>query len=225
MASQKFSDWFAGSKVVDAAGQPLPVYHGTGARIDQNFAFSPRFIGQHGSSEGYGFYFSSDHATAAGYEKDGGATLECFLSIRKPLPLGRKRFTRAQLRKILKAAVALEIEQSGGEIEDYRDSFISNYADTYSSSFAAALAEAAEMEWEGSDTAVDQISSIANAAGDVQLIARAVRQATGYDGIVADGYEDRGQAGGKIYIAWFPGQIKAVANSGTWDAQDERIFH
>lgn len=225
MANQNFERWFAGSSVVDAAGKPLPVYHGTGASVDENFSFNPRFIGQHGASEGYGFYFSSDRATAAGYEKDGGATLECFLSLQKPLPMNRKRFTRAQLVKILKTAVKLEIAQSGGEIEDYRDSFLSNYADTYSLSFSAALTEAADMLFGGNDIAIDQIAELANVAGDKILIARAVQAATGYDGIVADGYSDMGQAGGQIYIAWFPAQIKAVANAGTWDAQDNRIYH
>lgn len=225
MKNGNFEKWFAGSKVIDGTGQPLRVYHGTGASVSHDFAFNPRFMGQHGSSEGYGFYFSSDRATADGYQKDGGATLECFLSVKRPLPLRQKRFTKAQLTKILKATVELEIASSDGEIEDFRDSFLSNYADTYSISFRAALSEAAEMEWDGSDTAVDQIASIANAAGDKTLIARAVQKALGYDGIVANGYDDLGQGGGQIYIAWFPEQIKAVANSGAWDAQDARIYH
>lgn len=50
-----FAHWFKGSKVVDADGAPLVLYHGTRASFD---AFSYARIGQHGCAEGAGFYFT-----------------------------------------------------------------------------------------------------------------------------------------------------------------------
>ena len=76
--------WFAGSKVVDAAGRPLVVYHGTAADVQ---AFSEEHFGEgDGNADwGDGFYFTDAPHVASGYAQgDGGNVMPVFLKITNP---------------------------------------------------------------------------------------------------------------------------------------------
>lgn len=222
--SAAFKKWFGKSKVVDEHGAPLIVYHGTGATVGDDFGFDYKFLGKNGSAEGYGFYFTSNLNTAQGYQEEGGSLVKVYLALQKPMPVKQKPFSKAVLKKILKRAVEKEIEQFPDETPDYRDSFLSNYTDTYDMSFDRALNEAVNMIHD-SETALEQIAEIANASGNKRGTAEAVRDVTGYDGIFANGYGDKGLEGGKIYVAWFPEQAKSIQNKGTWNPDDPRILY
>lgn len=222
--SAAFKKWFGKSKVVDEHGAPLIVYHGTGATVGDDFGFDYKFLGKNGSAEGYGFYFTSNLNTAQGYQEEGGSLVKVYLAMQKPMPVKQKPFSKAVLKKILKRAVEKEIEQFPDETPDYRDSFLSNYTDTYDMSFDRALNEAVNMIHD-SETALEQIAEIANASGNKRGTAEAVRDVTGYDGIFANGYGDKGLEGGKIYVAWFPEQAKSIQNKGTWNPDDPRILY
>ncbi|WP_454727730.1 MULTISPECIES: ADP-ribosyltransferase-containing protein [Cupriavidus] len=90
-----FRAWFDRSAIVDDAGGPLVVYHGTQADVS---AFAEAFFGD-GADQyrnmgdwGDGFYFSNDRAAASAYairagESDGiGANvMPVYLSIQKPI--------------------------------------------------------------------------------------------------------------------------------------------
>lgn len=68
--------WFDGSKVVDSKGQPLKVYHGTGADFD---SFDTKGLGSH---------FTQDPAVAnkfAADHPDGGRVVPVYLNIKNPL--------------------------------------------------------------------------------------------------------------------------------------------
>lgn len=80
------------SKVVDANGEPLVVYHGT----EKNFwAFSDQQIGSHTDAGheggvglwGRGHYFTSDRSEAEGYVRGNpdGRTMAVYLNIRNPM--------------------------------------------------------------------------------------------------------------------------------------------
>lgn len=223
-----FGDWEKGakksSKVLDENGEPIVVYHGTGADVGKDFAFNYSFIGSHGSAEGYGFYLTTDKDTAEGYKgRDSGTVISSFLNVRKPLDVNAKGLTKTQLKKVINRIVELQLEEDD-DIEDPRDSFISDYSDTYGQHFSRAVNEAVEMIFEGSDTAIDHISELANSSGNKEIVARAVRDTLGYDAVISHGYGGRGEGGGTIYVAWFPESIKSVENVGTWDSGDKRIF-
>ena len=47
-----FKEWFGNSKVVDEAGKPLKVYHGTPAKNVENWAFDPDRVSRHGRPAG-----------------------------------------------------------------------------------------------------------------------------------------------------------------------------
>ncbi|AOS80267.1 hypothetical protein Q5W_15460 [Hydrogenophaga sp. PBC] len=87
--SPEFKAWFGDSKVVDADGKPLVVYHGTRADFD---TFSPEATmsaGRVESEYGRAFYFTTDPATAESYgesaRQDGAhRVLPVYLSLRNP---------------------------------------------------------------------------------------------------------------------------------------------
>lgn len=81
-----FRAWFGDSKVVDENGQPLVVYHGTGADIS---AFDPARIGAttDDGDFGAGFYFTTDQGVASSYagEQPGSNVVPVLLSLQNPL--------------------------------------------------------------------------------------------------------------------------------------------
>lgn len=213
----EFRAWFGDSKVVDEAGKPLVVYHGTKSPTE-DMAFDFSKIGSNGRSEGAGFYFTTDQNIAAGYAD--GRLLETWLAIKKPMPLKQKGWAAPTLRKILKRAAELEAEADGSDI---RDGFLSNFADTYGQGVSAAISEAARLV--GADErAVDQMGGLVGAGLSPEHVNRAVVEVTGFDGIVSNGFGDEGGKGGTIYVAFLPEQIKSINNRGTFDPNDPNIL-
>ncbi len=101
--SPQFKRWFRNSKVVDASGAPLRVFHGGAADIK---AFDKSFIGKNFGVDDEGFFFTTntshsvawyggsdyrvydDMYSAGAYAKNAdGATYPCFLRIENPLYL------------------------------------------------------------------------------------------------------------------------------------------
>jgi molybdopterin converting factor small subunit len=86
--SKAFRDWFGGSKVVDAKGKPLVVYHGTQADITRFDAAAPR--ARIAFDDAQGFYFTADQDLATRYAGmsragSGGANvMPVYLSIKNP---------------------------------------------------------------------------------------------------------------------------------------------
>ena len=84
--SPEFKAWFGDSKVVDSAGKPLKVYHGTSAEFEQ---FNLGYFGL--NDKGYlgdGFYFGSQTvASAYGTKGDGGRVIPAYLSLKKPFEI------------------------------------------------------------------------------------------------------------------------------------------
>lgn len=217
----EFRNWFGESKVVDGEGKPLVVYHGSRSKFD---TFDVTKAGENGAAEGYGFYFTDDESTARGYMPPGGSLTAAFLRMERPMPFDQRTFSIAQLRKII--GLIVDAEVSEGEIDDYRDSFLSNFVDTYSNSRERAIDAVAQQIREGNERAVDAIAELANVSGDKAAVFQAVTDVTGFDGVVSNGYGNNGQGGGTIYVAWNPTQIKsATANRGTFDPNDPSILN
>lgn len=214
--TEAFKKWFGdwendpenASKVVDKDGKPLVVYHGSG----QNFnIFETKKEYRTGSSKGYGFYFTDNKSIAKGYQKKGGKLFEVYLSIKKPLDVNAKPFSRKQLTRLVRSVVSTEIEEYP-EVKTYKDGFLSNIVDTYSTSLSAAINEAVDM-LPNNDDAIAQISVIANILGSEQTTFKAVTKALGYDGVYVKDFQN---GEGDVYLAWYPTQIKsATENVGT----------
>ena len=84
--SKAFKDWFGESKVTDAGGKPLVVYHGTGSDFD---AFDLRQTGKVYSQGEHAFFFTSEKKTAENYAIIAGGkkgkVLPVYLSIKNPI--------------------------------------------------------------------------------------------------------------------------------------------
>jgi len=79
-----FKRWFGDSKVVDADGEPLVVYHGTRTSFD-SFKLGEGLVTDFGRY-GKGFYFTPDTRYANAYTRNapGGNVMPVFLSIKNP---------------------------------------------------------------------------------------------------------------------------------------------
>lgn len=108
-----FKRWFGDSKVVDADGKPLVVYHGTAADFD---AFDPSRTGEASDMGFYGpgSYFTSDPAAASRYAKratwatgqdrsDGGRLVPVYLSVQNPFITNEEMLEDAELERIRRA--------------------------------------------------------------------------------------------------------------------------
>lgn len=95
--SKAFRDWFADSKVMDSAGNPVKVFHGTNTDFS---AFSNEKIGNRTGNKTAtgGHFFSSNPEIAAIFAGEGKAVFEganvrpAYLSMRAPLDLPAARF-------------------------------------------------------------------------------------------------------------------------------------
>ena len=211
----EFKAWFGDSKVVDDQGKPLVVYHGTRAQFS---VFDYSKIGEQGRAEGAGFYFTNSKKVAAGY----GSPMEVFLSINKPLPYAAKGFSKPTVQKIVQRVAAIEAKAEGNDIAD---GFLSNFGDVRSEGLPAVVREAAKMI-AADETALDQLSGIVGSGVNAKFVNEATRDVTGYDGVVADGFSDAGGGDNRIFVAFFPEQIKsATGNRGTYDPNDPSILN
>lgn len=84
----EFKNWFGGSKVVDADGKPLVVYHGGAKGIT---AFDPARIGENFGYDKEGFFFTTEKSNipggAANYAGKEGEVYPVYLSIKNPYTL------------------------------------------------------------------------------------------------------------------------------------------
>ena len=81
--TEAFKRWFGDSKVVDATGEPLVVYHGTDKDFTTFDAEKPKTSG---AMHGKGFYFA-DAATASSYAdtpSGGGLVMPVYLKMERP---------------------------------------------------------------------------------------------------------------------------------------------
>lgn len=91
----EFKAWFGDSKVVDAAGEPRVVYHGTNVDFE---TFSEGKVGSSWDAGklGRGFYFSTDSRLAGSYAQnakaktrdDAASIMPVYLSLQNPLEIG-----------------------------------------------------------------------------------------------------------------------------------------
>lgn len=81
----EFKRWFGDSKVVDAQGRPLVVYHGTGSDVGAFSSAAPTATDKGGW--GRGFYFAADPGYAAVYARKGAApnVMPVYVSLRNPI--------------------------------------------------------------------------------------------------------------------------------------------
>jgi hypothetical protein len=197
MDNPNFARWFGASKAVDEAGNPLVLYHGSGAkRISE---FKPQLIGSANDTGFYGrgYYFAADPALARDYVPlSGGAVHETHLSIQHPFiwDLSTPQAQAATIARVKAILPEAEITTTGIRVPDSR----------------GATSKTGAAEW---TRALQQ-------AGHDGVF---VMSPKNYEAYQSGDWGNVGQEIGEA-VAFDPRQIKsATSNRGTFDPNDPRI--
>ena len=200
------------SKVVDENGEPMVAYHGSNNEFTK---FDTARIGSStGTSDGRGFYFTTDKDYANSFGKDGNI-LSVFLNIDNPLSLKEKTITKRQLFDIIKRIDEKEVAADG---EHW---FISNYANYYDVGIDGAIREAAESEYPYSDNDVELVNSLISASGNFKDVVNSVYEITGKSSEIVPK-----ENGTVHYVVTNPNQIKsATGNNGNFSTTEDDILY
>lgn len=130
--TSEFKQWFGESKVVDDAGQPMRVYHGTASEMD---AFDVEGLSGVNFKQGEGFVFftdkpdaypssASDYAKQAAGNRQGANIIPAFVKLEKPLTINADGYYNAV------AAFDKQVEKIREQVKtgDY-DGVIVRYSD------------------------------------------------------------------------------------------------
>jgi GNAT superfamily N-acetyltransferase len=208
----EFRTWFGGSKVVDEAGEPMVVYHGTPGDFDEFDTYGKM---AHFGSAGQANIRLKDlelrnreEAGEAGLWRgrakgDLGSVVPVYLSIKNPLAMK----DIGQWDSSLKLAEELsEIFPDGNAASSLFE--IANEAASLRRSF-------------------ESFEDFAKSADNLELLDEMVDllKAEGYDGITYRNLVEKvdWEEGGSAFIAFEPTQIKSKFNIGTFDPDDPRI--
>lgn len=203
-------EYFAESKVRNEDGRLKTVYHGTGADFN---TFSYDYMGQHGSMEGQGFYFTDSRSMAGGYQRDGGRVMEGYLNIRKPLSDSEVTLTKAQLKKLIQALdptgddVVLNYDPQGGMGYPSKAWYNRSLAATVNAIF------------DSNDSDSEILADLANSGAGTETVVKTAREVLGYDGYIVQGkYDDA-----DVYVAFESNQFKSVDNTSPTSDPDIRF--
>ena len=216
--TENFKKWFGdwendpknASKVVDENGEPMVVYHG--GTVENEFSFE--FMGRHGTSEGYGFYFAKNKKQALGYEETTkGRLVEAFLNIRKFASNDAITITRAQYKKVLKGLLSIDKES------------LANYGYDIYTDGEYRVIESAMTEYDSSESDTSVIAGLANSgAGTTGDVIDLFRKISGVQGVSTYSGTSAQAGVNEIYVVFSPNDIKsATANVGTFDAENADI--
>lgn len=200
LQSDAFKRWFGDSKVVDEAGNPLVVYHGTTADFE---AFKPNV--RKGEQLGFGIHFAVDSDFAARYASDpevarkgkNSRVVSAYLSIKNPLKAD-------QLVREGSPEFALAKKLAGSKLYTSKDengipsAWMQNAIDYTSPARAEKLIRDAGFD-------------------GMEYEAKVGSLAVGGRGMSVTGKS-------RSYIVFEPTQIKSVNNTGTFDPADPRIL-
>lgn len=200
------------SKVVDENGEPMVVYHGSNNEFTK---FDTARIGSStGTSDGRGFYFTTDKDYAYSFGKDGNV-LSVFLNIDNPLSLKEKTITKQQLFNIIKRIDEKEVAADG---EHW---FISNYANYYDVGIDGAIREVAESKYPYSDNDVELVNSLISASGNFKNVVSSVYEITGKSSEIVPK-----ENGTVHYVVTNPNQIKsATGNNDNFSTTEDDILY
>lgn len=192
-----FKKWFGDSKVVDDAGKPLPMYHGTSASEKGDaFRFFDTYASNYGLM-GMGGYFTADPAVASSYTKkgrgDAPSVYQVYLSIKNPIDMEAKADVAAWKKRF-------------DDVEAFHEGGATN--ESWFRAAEASLADQDLPSYEGAEIMQDGL------------------RAMGFDGITHMG-GSRVQKDGprhRVYVAFDPEQVKsATGNNGDFDGGNPNI--
>lgn len=192
-----FSKWFGASKVVDAQGQPLRMFHGTNkSQGGDAFTQFDTYASNYGLM-GMGGYFTADPAVASSYTSkgkgDAPTVYPVYLSIQNPVDMNAEADPAAW-------------KQAFPGVEDFHEGGTSN--ESWYRAAEDLMADEGIPLYEGAERMQDGL------------------RAMGHDGIthLGGGRRDSASVRHRVYIAFDPEQIKsATGNAGSFDPDSADI--
>lgn len=184
----EFKAWFGDSKVVDANGRPLVLYHGTNKTVDGKEFHSFDTYGSNYGLMGRGGYFTDNPEVASSYTNKGRGeaprVYPAYLSLENPIDMDAQ-------------ANIGEWERAFPGVVEFHDGGTTN--ESWYRAAEDLFAEEGVPEWEGAEAIQDGLRTM------------------GYDGITHRGGGRRGNIDHQVYVAFDPSQIKsAIGNRGTF---------
>lgn len=186
--SPAFQRWFKGSKVVDASGQPLKVYHGTKADIE---VFKAE--GGTGKTFGTGSFFTANPKIAGTYVPyQGGSIYPVYLRILKPfvVDVGGSNWNSVKREK--------SFIPNDDDVDDHNPDLWDHFGFPY----------------DEEEASTDDIAVNARLAGYDGVIIQNVKDRGGFRH--SDSYKNGRNS--TIYVAFTPNQVKSVFNREFSDA-------
>ena len=212
-------EYFKDSKVRDDNGNLLVVYHGSPAKFT---VFNHKYLNTNGNSHGRGFYFTEKKSLAEGYERKSGQLMQGYLNITNPLSEDKVTIKRSDFIKLIKATCNAEAQEyvKDGDYDNVqealRDTWISNYVDTYNTNMNDAYREVANTIYSANTNDVELIAELTN-AGRNDIVLRLTHDILGYDGVIytaADGTHE--------FVSLVSEQFKDVNNTNPTTDPDIR---
>lgn len=217
------------SKIRGQDGRLAPVYHGTRAmfwRFD-----SSAQGGVNGTQEGFGIYTSDNPEVTAAY---GDRQLKMFANITNPATSTEKTITQKTLSSLIKSTCEREAGKlvADGEYDSVRDAlrdtWVSNYTDTYRSSMAQVYRDVAQSILDMKDSDMDVIQEVMSGMGirdyadASDFYENSLIPVTGIDGFVTQWENREGGTPSNIILALNSNQLKS-ADAITRDDSGEVI--
>jgi hypothetical protein len=242
-AYQNFVRWFGDSKVVDAEGKPLVVYHGTQS-ADPFEIFRPSPVEQgRPIDQSVGVHFAVDKKIGEFFGRDGGRVLTVYLGLQNPRKIQAEE-TRFDQALIARDVISVVLDNESG-----RDLFVqwaqksrgvdSSTANRMFDTLRSGLpitANAFPGQAASRDTSVtdyvdnfdNQLASLGQ-EGRTKVGEEYVRQLKeqGFDGLEytnTSPNETRGASDLTTYLAFDPDQIKSTQNLGDFSADPRTLY-
>jgi len=220
-------EYFKDSKITDDQGHLKVMYHGS---PNQFTVFDPKKLGgKNGTAEGFGIYFADTQEVTKAY---GDEQLKGYLNVTHPASSFEKTIKANDLSKLIKATAIKEAEQmvADGEYDTVddaiKDSWVSNYVNTYETSMDAAYKQVADeiLKLNGND--MDIIQEVMAGLG-IRDYAQAydfyetLTDTLGIDGYVTNWTGSNGETSG-IVVAFNSNQFKNIDNENPTSNEDIR---
>lgn len=218
------------TKIVDKNGNLIVVYHGT-KNMFWTFDHTANG-GVNGTAEGFGIYTSPNTEVTKAY---GDRQIAMYANIVKPAYSTKKTISQTTLSKLIKDTCVREAERlfndDGGyssKEEALRDTWISNYVDTYGMSIDSAYRETAESILRMNDSDMSAIQevmaglAIRDYADAYDFYENSLIPVSGFDGFVTQWENSSTGEKSDIVLALNSEQLKS-ADLVTYDDNGEII--
>lgn len=195
--SENFKRWFGASTIIDEAGLPLLVYHGSKTRFDTFEHGNASFYGIN-NQYGPGFYLTNVRATARHY---GPHVVEACVSLVNPISKSTRSLTPEVIDQIIQRSTyqyarkwhAWNQDQEGQSDDLVRMTFVDSMADK---------------------TDLEKLKALVKWFDQPAEMAMAIQDLTGHDGVIAINV----LKGVNVYTVFKAQQIKAAfTNTGNFD--------